>query len=199
MAPAILYTPQAPVRWAHLITAREQLDPSKPKAWTCELLLSQSSPAHVAFLAQLDQIFTDTHGARKKRSDKGQPWKTDREDPSITVVKFKALEFKRDDGSKAAGPRVMDSRKQPWDGSQIGNGSEVIMAFTTYGWEQPDGTGLSLQPKAVQVVRFVPRADLGESAADGFSEQEGGYTVTQASGFTDEFDEFGAGSPAMPF
>ena len=199
MAPTILYSPKAPVRWAHLITAREQLDPSKPKAWTCELLLSQSDPKHVAFIAQLDQIFTDTHGALKKRSDKGQPWKTDRDDPSLTVVKFKTLEFKRDDGTTAVGPRVMDSRKQPWDKSQIGNGSTVVIAFTTRGWEQPDGTGLGLQPKAVQVVSFVPRADLGESAADGFSEQEGGYTVTQAATFTDEFDEFGAGAAAMPF
>lgn len=199
MAPSILYTPQAPVRWAHLITAREQLDPSKPKAWTCELLLSQANPAHAAFIASLDALFTDTHGSKKKRSDKGQPWKTDREDHTITVVKFKAQEFRRDDGTTAAGPKVLDAKKQTWDGSQIGNGSEVIMAFTTYGWERPEGTGLSLQPKAVQVVRFVPRADLGESAADGFSEQEGGYTVTQASGFDDEFDEFGAGAAAMPF
>lgn len=199
MAPTILYSPKAPVRWAHLITAREQLDPSKPRAWTCELLLSQSNPAHVAFLVQLDQIFTDTHGSKKKRSDKGTPWKTDRDDPTITVVKFKSQEFKRDDGSVAAGPKVMDAKKQPWDGSQIGNNSEVVLAFTTYGWERPEGTGLSLQPKAAQVVSFVPRADLGESAADGFSEQEGGYTVTQAATFTDEFDEFGAGAAAMPF
>lgn len=198
MAPAILYSPLAPVRWAHLITAREQLDPNKPKAWTCELLLSQDDPKHQAFLVSLDALFTDTHGSKKKRSDKGVPWKTDREDPTITVVKFKAQQFVRDDSSTAPGPKVMDSRKQPWDGSQIGNGSEVVLAFTTYGWERPEGTGLSLQPKAVQVVSFVPRADLGESAADGFEEQEG-YSVQAAASFTDEFDEFGAGAAAMPF
>jgi hypothetical protein len=189
MAAEILYSPQAPVRWAHLINARETLDPSKPKAFTCELLLSGSNPKHVEFLAKLDDLFTDTHGARKKRSDKGTPWKTDREDPSITIVKFKSTEFVRDDGSKAAGPRIIDSRKQPWDGSEIGNGSQVILAFTIYGWERPEGTGLSLQPKAAQVVTFVPRADLGEAATDGFSEQEGGYSVAQPAGFVDEFGD----------
>ena len=187
MATEILYSPQAPVRWAHLINARETLDPSKPKAFTCELLLSSSNPKHVEFLVKLDALFTDTHGARKKRSDKGTPWKTDKDDPNITVVKFKSTEFVRDDGSKAAGPRIIDSRKQPWDGSEIGNNSEVILAFTIYGWERPEGTGLSLQPKAVQVVTFVPRADLGEAATDGFSEQEGGYSVAQPAGFVDEF------------
>ena len=189
MPSEILYSPQAPVRWAHLITARETLDPSKPKAFTCELLLSSSNPKHVAFLTRLDQVFTDTHGAKKRRSDKGTPWKTDKDDGTLTVVKFKAQEFVRDDGSKAAGPRVLDSRKQPWDGSEIGNGSEVILAFTTYGWERPEGTGLSLQPKAVQVVTFVPRADLGDAAADGFTEQEGGYSVAQPAGFVDEFGD----------
>ena len=189
MPSEILYSPQAPVRWAHLITARETLDPSKPKAFTCELLLSSSNPKHVAFLTRLDQVFTDTHGAKKRRSDKGTPWKTDKDDGTLTVVKFKAQEFVRDDNSKAAGPRVLDSRKQPWDGSEIGNGSEVILAFTTYGWERPEGTGLSLQPKAVQVVTFVPRADLGDAAADGFTEQEGGYSVAQPAGFVDEFGD----------
>ena len=189
MPSEILYSPQAPVRWAHLITARETLDPSKPKAFTCELLLSSSNPKHVAFLTRLDQVFTDTHGAKKRRSDKGTPWKTDKDDGTLTVVKFKAQEFVRDDGSKAAGPRVLDSRKQPWDGSEIGNGSEVILAFTTYGWERPEGVGLSLQPKAVQVVTFVPRADLGDAAADGFTEQEGGYSVAQPAGFVDEFGD----------
>ena len=73
MASEILYSPLAPVRWAHLITARETLDPSKPKAWTCELLMSQMDPKHVAFVERLDQLFNDTHGSKKRRSDKGQP------------------------------------------------------------------------------------------------------------------------------
>jgi hypothetical protein len=190
MAAEIIYSPQAPVRWAHLITARDTLDPSKPRAWTCELLLSQSNPKHVAFLERLDQIFTDTHGSKKKRSDKGTPWKTDKDDGSITVVKLKATEFVRDDGSKAAGPRIIDSRKQPWDGQAIGNGSEVIIAFTCYGWERPEGTGLSLQPKAVQVVALVPYEGVDEKALDGFSEQDG-YVVAQAApaGFIDEFGD----------
>ena len=195
MANDIIYSPLAPVRWAHLITARTQLDEAKPKAWSCELLLSQTDPKHVAFLERLDQIFTDTHGSKKKRSDKGQPWKADKEDGTITVVKFKSLEFVREDGSKAAGPKVIDSRKQPWDGQAIGNLSKVILAFTTYGWERPEGTGLSLQPKAVQVVSLVPYEGSDERAVDGFEEQEG-YSVASAAPVADEFaDEFSDEAP----
>jgi hypothetical protein len=190
MASEIIYSPLAPVRWAHLINARETLDPSKPKAWTCELLLSQMDPKHVAFVERLDQLFNDTHGSKKRRSDKGQPWKQDKDDSTITVVKFKATEFVRDDGSKAAGPRIIDSRKQPWDGQAIGNGSKVILAFTCYGWERPEGTGLSLQPKAVQVVSLVPYEGNDEKAVDGFAEQDG-YVVASAepAGFVDEFGD----------
>ena len=186
MASDIHFTPAAPVRWCHLISARTQLDESKPKAWTCELVFDNNDAKHKAFLAKLDQIFTDTHGTKKKRSDKGQPWKPDKDDPTKTVVKFKALEFVREDGSKATGPQIIDAKRQAWDGSQIGNGSQLIIKFSTYGWERPEGTGLSLQPKAAQVLTFVPREQ--EDATDGFEEQDG-YSVTQPVGFVDEFAE----------
>jgi hypothetical protein len=186
MASDIYFSPAAPVRWCHLITARTQLDDSKPKAWTAELVLSPATdPKHRAFVEKLDAIFTDTHGTKKKRSDKGQPWKADKDDPSKVVVKFKAQEFVREDGSKAAGPQIIDAKRQPWDGSQIGNGSELIIKFSTYGWERPEGTGLSLQPKAAQVVSFVPREE--QDATDGFEEQEGGFALADAGGYVDEF------------
>ena len=192
MASETFFSPLAPVRWAHLIKARPQMDPGKPNAWSVDLVLDpNANPAHKAFLAKLDAIFTDTHGTKKKRSDKGQPWKADKEDPSKVIVKLKAQEFVREDGSKAAGPQVIDSKRQPWDGSAIGNGSELIVKFITYGWERPEGTGLSLQVKAAQVVKFVAREE--ENAADGFAEQDG-YQVGATSAYVDEF-----GSDEAPF
>lgn len=185
MASDIHFTPIAPVRWCHLITARTQLDESKPRAWTAELVLSPATdPKHKAFVDRLDQIFIDTHGTKKKRSDKGQPWKADKEDPSKVVIKFKAQEFVREDNSKASGPQIIDAKRQAWDGSAIGNGSELIIKFSTYGWERPEGTGLSLQPKAAQVVQFVAREE--QDATEGFEEQEG-YSVADAGGYVDEF------------
>jgi len=191
MASEIFYSPIAPVRWAHLITAREQLDTSKPKAFTAELVLENSNAAHAEFLAKLDGIFVDTHGAKKRRSDKGQPWKADKENSALTVVKFKALEFVRDDGSKAPGPRIIDAKKKEWDGQQIGNNSTCKIAFTAYGWERPEGVGLSLQPKTIQVITLVPLQI--EDGFDGFEEQEG-YEVSKAESFVDEFDEFSEAS-----
>ena len=185
----IIYTPVAPVRWAYLITAREQLEPNKPRAWTCDLLLSQLDPKRAAFLEKLEQVFIDAHGSMKKRSEKGEPWKKDKEDATLTVVKFKALEFVRDDKSKVRGPRIIDSRKQAWDDQAIGNGSKCIIAFTVHPWNRPEGTGLTLIPSAVQVVSLVPYEGSDEKAVDGFTEQEGGYSVAQPAGFVDEFGD----------
>lgn len=72
MASETYFTPQAPARYCFLITARAQLDESKPKAWTCDLVLSNDNPKHQAFLDKLKQRFTDIHGTVKKRSDKGE-------------------------------------------------------------------------------------------------------------------------------
>lgn len=194
MATETHYSPRAVVRWAHLIHARPQLDESKPHAWTCELVLEpKSNPSHAQFLERLEAIFVEAHGSKKRRSDKGLPWKADKEDPNRTVVRFKTQQFTRQDGSQAPGPRIIDAKKQPWDGAAIGNGSEIMLSFTTYAWERPEGVGLSLQPKAAQVLHLVPREE--QDATEGFEEQEG-YSVGQAvGGFEDEFGD----SEEVPF
>lgn len=186
MASETYFTPLAPVRWCHLITARTQLDETKPKAWTCELVLSPATDAkHKAFMDKLEAIFTETHGVKKRRSDKGLPWKADKDDASKVVVKFKTLQFVNDDGTTIKGPQILDSKRQAWGIDAIGNGSEIIVKFVANGWERPEGVGLSLRPRAAQVVTFVPRED--EDATDGFGEVEGGYVVGSTPEYVDEF------------
>ena len=185
MASEVFYSPRASVRWCNLIHARPQLDESKPHAWTCELLLEpKTNPSHALFLERLESIFNEAHGTKKRRSDKGVPWKPDKDNSAIIVVKFKTQQFVRDDGTTAPGPRIIDAKKNAWDGAAIGNGSELMLSFTTYAWERPEGTGLSLQPKAAQVLHLVPREE--RDATEGFEEQEG-YAVGQVDAFVDEF------------
>jgi hypothetical protein len=185
-APKIHYSPLAEARWCYLIEPRAQMDESKPPAWSVDLLLPASDPKTVAFHQKLDTMLVEAHGSKKRRSDKGMPIKPDKNDPAIMVVKFKAQQLTRKDGSTIPGPKVIDSKKQPWDGAAIGNGSKLIVAFKTFTWERPEGVGISLIPTAVQVVHFVPY--LVDDGVDGFEEQAGGYSVAP---FADEFaDEF---------
>lgn len=179
------YSPKATVRWAHLINADEY---EGKYSYSCELVLSKNEPAHQAFLEKLEAEFVALHGAKKARSSKGTPWKPDKDDATKTVVRFKSNRFENPDGTFSKGPRIVDAKKQPWDGREIGNGSVLIVGFTIYPWSRSEGCGISLQPKACQVVEFVAREDLGEAVADGFEEQEG-FSVAEPSGFVDEFAE----------
>jgi hypothetical protein len=92
MTTEILYSPLAEVRWAHLVEPRQQMDPEKPLAWSVDLLLPLGEATSQAFLEKLERQFIEAHGSKKRRSDKGEPWKLDKEQPSqLMVVKFKCL------------------------------------------------------------------------------------------------------------
>lgn len=181
----VLYTPLSEARWAYLVEPRAQMDPDKPLAWSVDLVMDANDPKTVAFQKKLEEAFVAEHGTKKRRSDKGFPVKPDKDDPSKVVVKLKAQQLIRRDGSAAPGPTVIDAKKKTWDGSQIGNGSKLIAAFKIHAWDRPEGCGISLILKAAQVVHFVPYVQ--DDGVDGFEEQEG-YSVPSAA---DEFDEFG--------
>lgn len=175
----IIYSPCAPVRYAHLITAG--LYEGK-YSYSVELLLSPfTNPQHKAFIEKLDAEFIAQNGSKKTRAEKGTPWKADKTDPTITVVKFKSNRFENVNEvtgvtTYSKGPRIVDAKRNDWDGRDIGNGSEMIIGFTAHGWDRSEGCGIQLRPKACQVVKFVPYEGDDAKAADGFEEQDG-YTV----------------------
>ena len=181
MASETFYSPKAPVRYAHLITA--ELYKEKWN-YSVELILTDDNPAHKAFLDKLEAEFVALHGAKRDRAKGGEPWSSLGE--GKTRVRFKTRRFENSDGTFSKGPRLVDAKKQPWNGQEIGNGSEMIVGFTIRDWTD-DGAGISLLPKACQVVSWVPREDAGEQVAEGFDEVEGGYAVADAGGFVDEF------------
>jgi hypothetical protein len=192
MASTLFYSPQATVRWAHLINADDYEGDGKFR-YSCELTMDFSDPKYVEFVKILEDEFAALHGSRNQRSPKGVPWgKVDKEDPTKRIVKFTVNRFSNDDGTVSKGPRIVDAMKKPWNGLEIGNGSLVIIGFTMYPYHKKDGAGVMLQPKAVQVLSFVNREDFGIQAAEGFSEHANGYTTS--GGFNDEFG--GIQSPA---
>jgi hypothetical protein len=174
-------TPLAEVRWAHLIEPRLQVDKAKLKAWTCDLFLRNDDQQAQAFLLAMEDQFTSLHGSRKRRAEKGFPCKPDKEKPSeLTMVRFKIPQFQRKDGTFSDAPRIVDAKRQPWNGAAIGNGSKVIIAFDIYDWDGENGCGMTFQPQAVQVVDFVPYEQVDPTA--GFDEQEGYSVSSQAQG-----------------
>lgn len=186
MAKATFQAPLGTVRWCHLLTARKQYDETKPPAFSTELLLPTAEPATQKFIKSMEAYFVEQHGAKAKRSQYAFPWSPDKEQgDAITVVKFKRTQFTdKNTGAPQAGPKIIDSQCNPWDGSIIGNGSKLLIKFDVYAWEGAAGCGLSFQPLAAQVVEFMgyERAD----DADSFAPVAGGYVAAAAGLFGDD-------------
>lgn len=194
MASETMYSPRCEVRWCNLLHPRPQLDPAKPMAYSCDLILNpQVRPDHAAFLELLEKTLAEALGTKKTRSPKGTPWKPDKTNPSLIVVRFKTQQSQKRNGTFWPGPVVIDAKRQPWCGDEIGNGSEVKLSFGYYDWAQPEGVGITLTPKAAQVLHFVPYER--EDATEGFEEEEGFSQAAAAGGFEDEFGD----SEEVPF
>ena len=182
MASETFYSPKAPVRYARLVNAGFYKD---KWSYNVELILTDANPAHKAFLDKLESEFVALYGTKRQPAENGKPWLSLGD--GTTRVKFKTNRFENSDGTFSKGPRLVDAKRQPWNGQEIGNGSEMIISFTVSSWKED--VGISLHPKACQVVSFVPREDTaGEEAAEGFEEQEG-YSVAAADGYHDEFGD----------
>lgn len=88
-------------------------------------------------------------GLRVKKTEEGN------------VVKFKRKQFKADKTENEK-PVVVDAHKNPFT-KLIGNGSEVIVQFSTYEWSNNFGSGVSADLQGVQVIKHVPfRVEDGE-------------------------------------
>ena len=178
MAKELIKTPLAEVRWAKLLSPQKQYDETKPLAWSCEILLPNDSKETSQFLLEMEDKLTELHGTTAKKSVHAYPWGPDKEKPKeFTVVRFKLPQFTRRDGTVSEGPVIYDSRKNAWDGKEIGNGSKILVGFDIYPWAGAAGVGMTFQPRAVMVVDLVEyeRAKPDEI----FETVEGGYVNSE--------------------
>lgn len=91
------------------------------------------------------------------------------------VCKFKRKQFKFD-GTENKKPTVVLADKTPFEGL-IGNGSEVIVQFSTYEWKNKFGSGVSADLQGIQVIDLVSyRAGDGEEFEDLSGEEVIGKT-----------------------
>ena len=72
----------------------------------------------------------------------------------------KKIKEEQDDLDVVEAFRVFDKDGNLWDHKQlIGNGSKMRIGFEVYAWKGPSGAGLSLQPRAAQVVEWLAAPD----------------------------------------
>jgi hypothetical protein len=77
-----------------------------------------------------------------------------------------------DSGNRKKPPKVVDAKKNPLHGVDIGNGSTCVVQYTVkdYTWKKKKGVTTYLQ--AIQVLDLVPAFD------DEFEVEEGGFDST---------------------
>ena len=158
MAKELMRTPVVEVRWCKLLgEARpNKFEPTKPPTWSVEVLLDNDNPEHMAFCELIESKYDELHPNKKKHSH-WLPIKPDKDQPrKRQVCRMNLKEFTFRDGNKSEGPTVFDEKGRFWDQQKlIGNGSKMRVGFTIYAWEGPTGCGLSLEPKAAQVVEWM--------------------------------------------
>jgi hypothetical protein len=84
---------------------------------------------------------------------------------------------KRNNGAENKQPALKDAQKRDMLGTQVGNGSDVNVAFKTYNWEYAGNKGVGTDLMAVQVINLVPYGGSEEDAfdvvPDGFVSEDG--------------------------
>ena len=73
------------------------------------------------------------------------------------------------DGSTRDAPRVIDSKRNPWDRRLIGNGSVAKIKIQPYDWDYAGKRGVSSDFMAMQVIDLV---EYGDPSTD-FQDEDG--------------------------
>lgn len=157
MAKDLRRTPLVEVRWCGLEKEpkKNKFEPSKPATWEVEIVLENSSKEHMAWCEEVEALFEELHPGKRKSAN-WLPIKPDKDEPrKRQVCRMKLKQWIRN-GVSSEGPTVFDAKGLLWDPAQaIGNGSKLIIGYDVYAWEGVSGAGLSLQPRAAQVVEHV--------------------------------------------
>lgn len=130
------------VKYAKVVRPGKAYDESKPDEWSVNL-------------------YPDPEGDAALRSNKCTP-KMDKEGGEFYVAKRATKNTKGDDVKP---PLIVDGAKNPWNGSDIGNGSVCNVKVTLFPWERKGRKGVYIYLNAMQVVNHVPYVAGG---ADGF-------------------------------
>ena len=176
MARTLPKTPLVEVRWCGLEKEpkKNKFEPDKPRTWEIEILLENDNKEHMAWCEEVEALFDELHQGKKKAAN-WLPIKPDKEQPrKRQVCRMKLKEWiDKNTQQPSEGPTVFDGKGLMWDSATaIGNGSKMIVGYDVFAWEGPSGAGLSLQPRAAQVIEHMAYegGSIGTTASDfGFS------------------------------
>ena len=186
MPNTILTTPAGIARYPSLNRADTKFDDIGVFKVNLELSSEDAKP----FIDDVEAILADFVSDKKRELKKDKlkmhaaPWE---ENDGVVQLKLKVKAI----GKTKAGeeysrqPKLFGADGKPLE-ANIGGGSKIKVAVVPYAWYTASlGAGITLQPKAVQVLELVTWGDGGSAAAYGFDVSEAKVDA-RATGTDDE-------------
>ena len=152
-------------RWASVIKPNTTYEP----CWSIDVILDEGNKAKVEGLGLIT----------KYKEDVGD----------YIQIKRKVTTKK---GDTRDAPDVVDSKRNVWGNSLIGNGSEVNVKFHTFNWNHNNKSGIGADLDAVQVVKLV------EYGAD-FDDIDDGYVIGDDGSSKSEWEDQQGKNDEVPF
>jgi hypothetical protein len=166
-------TPAGIARYPHLNRPDTKFDDIGVYSVNLEMSEDDAAP----FIEAVDGVFTEFLNEKKRELKKDKlklhafPWETN--DGLVQLkLKVKAMGKDRAGETYSRAPKLFNAAGEIIT-DNIGGGSKLKVAVVPYCWYTASlGAGITLQPKAVQVLELVTWGDGGSAAAYGFDTEE---------------------------
>jgi hypothetical protein len=173
MATKTITTPAGIARYPSLNRADTKFD----EIGVYKVNLEMSSEDAEPFIKQVEALFAEFLNDKKRELKKDKlklhaaPWE---ENDGMTQLKLKvkAMGKNKEGETFSRQPKLFGADGQPLE-ANIGGGSKIKVAVVPYTWYTASlGAGITLQPKAVQVLDLVTWGDGGSAVSYGFDVSE---------------------------
>lgn len=200
-------SPKGTAIWPRLNEPDRKFQPEGVYSVRLRLDEDEAAPFQTKLAKLVEELYKEECAKQGKKSLKRapMPWgpATDYDKDTESRVEVDGTEFKfsmKAEVTTRAGkkwsqrPALFDSKLQPVpeDSDHIGGGSIIRVSAEVYPWYTASlGFGISLRPRAVQVLELRAGGSSSmDPAALGFQEEDGYTTVSAAAGFGDEDADF---------
>jgi hypothetical protein len=177
MANKTITTPAGIARYPHLNAPDRKYATTEAPHGVYKVNLEMSNDDAAKFIAAIEGMFSEFLEEKKRELKKDKlkmydfPWE---ENDGMTQFKLKVKAM----GKSKAGeeysrqPKLFGADGQPIE-ANVGGGSKLKVAVVPYFWYSATlGAGITLQPKAIQVLDLVTWGDGGSASAYGFDVSE---------------------------
>jgi hypothetical protein len=169
MASKTITTPAGIARFPSLNRPDKKFDDIGVYKVNLEMSVEEAEP----FISKLEELFSEFVADKKRelKKDKlklhAQPWE-DNDGQVQLKLKVKAVGKNKEGEEYSRAPKIFNAAGQPLE-ANIGGGSKLRVAVVPYFWYTASlGAGITLQPKAVQVLDLVTWGDGGSASSYGF-------------------------------